>query len=217
MSPGSGVGRSMAPAMINWPNFITTVRILLVAPFVICLLNLRDPNWPWARWAALGLFAVMAFSDVLDGQIARRRRQETALGKFLDPVADKLLVTCAVVLLGMPSIGVEGFILPNWVVVLAVGKDLLVVIGFVLIYMAVGRVFIAPNWAGKACTVVQLSMVVSVLLGPDLPGLARYLPRVLWWLSSVLAALAGLGYLRLGQRYVAKVEQQGRKITQSID
>jgi cardiolipin synthase len=203
--------------MLNVPNLISTFRILLVAPFVICLLNLRDPEYAWDRWVALGLFGVMAASDAADGVLARRWNMETALGKFLDPVGDKLLVMCAVIFLGMPTRGVPGFVLPNWVVVLAVGKDLVVVVGFVLIYLAVGRVFIAPSKVGKACTVVQLIMVVAVLLGPNLPGLARHLPRILWWTASALAALTALNYVRIGQRYVAKVEQQPREITHRID
>lgn len=213
----SSGGGQRANNMINWPNLITTFRILLVAPFVICLLNLWDAQWWWARGAAIGLFAVMAVSDVADGVLARRWHLTTALGKFLDPLADKLLIISAVVLLGMPEVGVPGFILPNWVVVLVVGKDLVVVVGFLLIYLAVGRVFIAPSGLGKACTVVQLALVVAVLLGPDLPGVARHLPPLLWWAASGLAAAAGLNYLRIGQRYVAKVEQQTGKITQPID
>jgi CDP-diacylglycerol--glycerol-3-phosphate 3-phosphatidyltransferase len=193
---------------MNWPNLITTARVLLVAPFVICLLNLQDPNWPNTRWPALGLLAVMALSDALDGQIARRKGCETALGKFLDPLADKLLITSTVILLGMPKIGVAGYILPNWVVVLAVGKDLVVVLGFLLIYLAVGRIYIAPSPVGKACTTVQFVMMVSVLLGPDLPGVARHLPTVLWWVASVLAIAAAINYVRIGQRYVTKVEQR---------
>jgi CDP-diacylglycerol--glycerol-3-phosphate 3-phosphatidyltransferase len=214
-SPGSpGVGELVG--MINLPNTITIARILLVAPFVICLLNLQDPGWPWARPAALALFAAMAISDVADGQLARRRNQVTSLGKFLDPVADKLLVTCAVILLGMPTIGVPGFILPNWVVVLAVGKDLIVVIGFLLIYLAVGRIFISPSLPGKACTVCQLILVVAVLLGPNLPGVARYLPTGLWWIASGLAGVAAINYVRIGQRYVAKVEARAAESPQQI-
>jgi len=80
---------------LNWPNRITIGRIVLVVPFVICLLNLNNPEWTGWRYVALVLFSFMAVSDGLDGFLARRLREETPLGRFLDPVADKLLIACA--------------------------------------------------------------------------------------------------------------------------
>jgi len=74
---------------LNWPNRITIGRIVLVAPMVICMLNL-NATWPGWRYLALGLFSLMAISDALDGFLARRLKEETQLGRFLDPVADKL-------------------------------------------------------------------------------------------------------------------------------
>ena len=86
---------------LGWPNRITLGRMLLVGPFVVCLLNMDEPGRNWLRWAAVGIFAAMAVSDLLDGYLARRLHDESPLGKFLDPLADKLLITAAVLILGI--------------------------------------------------------------------------------------------------------------------
>jgi len=189
-------------ARLSWPNRLTLARLLLVAPFVICLLNLQDPNYgPLVRWAAITIFVGMSLTDVLDGFLARRFRNETPFGKFLDPLADKILIICAVILLGHEGTCIPNYKLPNYVVVIAIGKDLLVVLGFVLIYMALGKIFIRPRALGKACTAVQLIMVTSILLGPDLPGTLQPLPKILWWAATCLALASAIDYLRIGTRF----------------
>lgn len=193
-----------AMTALTWPNRITLSRIILVAPFVVCLLNLQDPQWATvARRTALAILALMAVSDVLDGFLARRLRQETPLGRFLDPIADKLLVICAVVLLARENTSVPGCMLPSAVVVAALGKDLLVVVGFCVIYMITSRACISARRPGKLCTFSQLVTVLVVLLWPDLPGFLRRTPEVCWWAATGLAAIAAVDYFRFGQRFVA--------------
>lgn len=188
---------------LNWPNRITVARIMLVPPLVICLLNLNSP-WDGWRYVALGLFLVSALSDALDGFLARRLGEETPLGRFLDPVADKLLVSCAVILLAVESTAVPGFRLPSWVPVIVIGKDMLTVIGFSLVYAATGEFFIRIRIWGKACTVVQLIMIAFLLLAPDLPAdLVRPWPA-LYWLGSGLAIVAMVDYVRIGNRFAAE-------------
>jgi CDP-diacylglycerol--glycerol-3-phosphate 3-phosphatidyltransferase len=199
---------------LSWPNRITLSRIILVAPFVVCVLNVQDPQWGTAaRRAALGILVIMGISDVLDGFLARRLRQETPLGKFLDPLADKLLVICSVVLLARQSTSVPGGILPSIVVVAAIGKDLLVVVGFCIVYLITLRTCISPRRPGKLCTCAQLAMVFAVLLRPDLPSFLRRLPDVCWWTATALAVVAAVDYFRFGQRFVASVAQTGREAT----
>lgn len=188
---------------INWPNRITIARIVLVVPLVICLLNL-NADWPHWRRLALGLVLIMAISDGLDGYLARRLREETPLGRFLDPVADKLLIVCAAVLLAVESTAVPGFKLPSWVPAIALGKDVLLLIGFGLVYATTGEFFIQPRIWGKACTLIQLVMIGSCLLGPDLaPVLQRGWP-VVYWLASGSAIVAIGDYLRIGNRFAAE-------------
>ena len=188
---------------LNWPNRITIARILLVAPLAICLLNL-NAGWPGMRYLALGLFGIMALSDALDGFLARRLKQETAVGQFLDPLGDKLLVVCAVVILSSPSTAVVGAQLPNWVVVIALGKEVVTVSGFALIYLTTGAVFIQPRIWGKACTVLQLLMIGAILLTPDVPELMHALSRGLWYTATAVAIVATIDYMRVGSRFAAR-------------
>src|SRR3989304_193707 len=140
----SFVIRGSTMAWLNWPNRITISRIVLVVPFVICLLNLNEP-WPGWRYLALALFVVMGFSDALDGFLARRLGESTPLGRYLDPVGDKLLITSAVILLSIDATAVPDFRLPSWVPVIAIGKDVLTVIGFLVVFAATGQFFIQPR------------------------------------------------------------------------
>jgi cardiolipin synthase len=186
---------------LSWPNRVTITRILLIAPFVICLLHLQDPAWEgWARYAALGIFALMAFSDGVDGYLARRLRQRTQLGAFLDPMADKVLITCAMIMLGYSGTAMPGKKIPDIVVVTAVGKDFVIVVGFMIVFFLTGQAVVQARPSGKVCTAVQLLTVLSVLLWPDLPRWLNYLPDTLWWLSVVLAVIAALDYVRVGGR-----------------
>ena len=192
---------------LGWPNRITITRILLIGPFVVCLLNLHEPGWGWLRWLAVVIFALMSISDWLDGFLARRLHDESQLGKFLDPLADKLLVTAAVIILcvrGIHDADSDRLVgLPNWVAVVAIAKDLIVFIGFVTIRMLTGRTFISPRALGKLTTTFQLCMVLCVLLWLDLPAWLSRLPQVLWWTASAAAALSALDYIRFGARHLA--------------
>jgi len=162
------------------------------------------------RYAAVFIFLVMAGSDVLDGYLARRKGQTTKFGGFLDPVADKLLVTCACLLLVSRRGHVGNFLLPPTVVVLIIGKDLFLLIGFVIIYFITSRIYIAPVLAGKIATTLQLSMVAGVLLAPEISGFVPgwiWFLRVLWWSAGGTAILATLIYILNGSRYIEGYEQ----------
>lgn len=193
----------MTNAKLSWPNRITISRILLIAPFVACLLHLQDEALnPWPRYAALAVFALMAISDGLDGYLARRLEQRTRLGAFLDPIADKILITCAMIMLGYEGTAVPGKEIPDIVVVAAIAKDATIVLGFMVIFFMTGHAFVRTRFSGKVTTAVQLITVLSVLLWPDLPRWLTYLPDVLWWSSLVLAVVATLDYVRIGGHFL---------------
>jgi len=190
-------------AWLNWPNRITISRIVLVVPFVICLLNLNEPWIGW-RYLAIALFVAMGLSDALDGFLARRLQESTPLGRFLDPVGDKLLIVSSVILLSIDATAVPGFRLPSWVPVIAIGKDVLTVIGFLLVYAATGQFVLEPRILGKACTLIQLLMIGYCLAAPNMaPWLHRPWP-MLWWLASAAAIAASVDYVRLGTRFAAE-------------
>ncbi len=187
---------------LNWPNRITIARIFFVPPLVICLLNLNNGGSGW-RHAAFCVVVVMAISDALDGFLARRLKEETPLGRFLDPVADKLLIVSAMVLLAIDASAVPGFKLPSWVPVIALGKDVLTVIGFALIYATTGHFFIQARIWGKSCTLVQLVLIAFSLLAPDLPKTVQLAWGGLYWLASLLAIVAIVDYMKIGNRFAA--------------
>jgi phosphatidylglycerophosphate synthase len=162
------------------------------------------------RHVSIAIFLAMAISDGIDGSLARSKKQITRLGAFLDPVADKLLMTCACLLLASKRGQVEGFLLPTTVVVLIIGKDILLLLGFTIVYLMTSRIHIAPVFIGKLATTLQLSMVAGILMAPEIsafiPGWIWFL-RFLWWSAAGAAILATLIYIRNGSRYIEEYEQ----------
>jgi len=151
----------------------------------------------------------MAASDVLDGLVARVKKQMTKLGSFLDPLADKLLMTCACLLLASKRAGVGDFLLPPTVVVLIIGKDMFLLIGFVIVYFITQQVRIVPAFIGKVATTLQLSMVAGILTAPEISSFVPvwiWVLRVLWWSAAGTAILATLIYIRTGSRYIEQYE-----------
>jgi len=202
---------------LSWANRMTILRILLIVPFVICMLEINSPEFSRTmqnviRYVAFGMFFVMAVSDALDGYFARIKKQITRLGAFLDPVADKLLITSACLLLSSQKAKVgDDFLLPSTVVVLIIGKDLLLVLGFIIVYFLTSQLLVAPILIGKIANALQLVMVGAILAAPEvsrvIPGWVWFL-RTLWWSAAGTAILATLIYIRNGSRYIEQYEQR---------
>jgi phosphatidylglycerophosphate synthase len=162
------------------------------------------------RYGAIVIYLAMAVGDALDGYLARMKKQITKLGAFLDPIADKLLMTCACLLLASQRGHVQGFLLPPTVVVLIIGKDLFLLIGFTIVYFITSRVHIAPVFIGKLATTLQLSMVAGILIAPEVSSVLGgwiWFLRFLWWSAAGTAILATLIYIRNGSRYIGDYEQ----------
>jgi cardiolipin synthase len=197
----------------TWANQISILRILLISPFVIFMLSENDPGeGTLMRYLALGTFFVMGLSDAVDGFVARKFKQTTQLGRFLDPLADKLLIVCAAILLSLPATAVKGYRLPGEVVVLIIGKDVLLSLGFVVVYFITGHVRIAPIWAGKLSTFLQIAMVLATLTAPEMVKIVDFWPAVvyvLWALTAAAAVLATVLYIYGGIRYIDSFEKSG--------
>lgn len=205
----------MMNVRLNWATRITIFRILLVVPFVSFMLKINDPALSHiardaVRYVSVIMFLLMAVSDGVDGYLARKKNQITKLGTFLDPIADKLLITSACLLLSSQRGHVDEFLLPPTVVVFIIGKDLFLLIGFVIVYLITSRIHIAPVFIGKFATALQLSMVAGILIAPEvshvLTGWIWFL-RVLWWSAAITALWATLIYIRDGSRYIEAYEQ----------
>jgi CDP-diacylglycerol--glycerol-3-phosphate 3-phosphatidyltransferase len=187
----------------TWPMGLTMLRLLLLPVFLwtLVLSSDLDSDLPY-RYFAVGIFAIMAITDKLDGYLARKLQQATKLGAILDPLADKLLIACSVVLLSLGRVATPEFRIPIAVVIAVYGKDLITVLGTLAVMALVGHVQIIARPLGKLSTVVQLALVMATLLGPDLTqlGVAGWLLPGLWWGVSALAILACSDYVVQGAR-----------------
>ena len=153
----------------------------------------------------------MVLSDLLDGFLARRLHCQTKLGAILDPLADKALMMCAAILLSLPHSAVVGNKLPDWVVVMIVGKDLWIITWFVITFMLAGRTWSAPSTSSKLCTAAQAVMIITILVSPELnwlvDNLGKYLAQVLWWITALLCVLAATSYTRMGLAVIGQSDK----------
>ena len=147
-------------------NKITILRILLIPFFVVELIYYVRSGNEIHRLAAMLSFAVAAILDGVDGYIARRYNQISELGKVLDPLADKLLLVSAVVLLSFDNTPYLRQV-PLWLTGTIIGRDLLVLVGVVVVHYTVGKVKVRPHLTGKIATVFQMLLVSWILLRWD--------------------------------------------------
>jgi len=166
------------------PNWLTLLRILLI-PFFVTLLVYRRETW------ALAVFCLASLTDMLDGYIARSHGRQTRLGAFLDPVADKLLLTSAFVTLTYLKM------VPFWITAVVVSRDLILSVGVLVIHVSGGTVHPAPTWIGKASTVFQMVTVLAAML---FVREATWVPRMLAWITAALTLVSGVQYLVHGLR-----------------
>ena len=139
---------------MNLPNQLTIFRVILVPFFVFFLL--QSETYSYFKWIALVIFAVASLTDLLDGKIARKYNLVTTFGKFMDPLADKLLVCSALIAL----IPLE--VMPAWATIIIIAREF-IISGFRLIAAEKGVVIAASYW-GKIKTTVQMVMVCVMLV-----------------------------------------------------
>ena len=151
-------------------NKITILRILSVPFFVLMLIyytmGLKNGHArELHRMTALVVFCLVAMSDALDGYIARSRHQITTLGRILDPLADKALLLSGLILLTRPSIAALQPHIPVWFTLLVISRDVVIVLGAVLVRAVAGAVTVKPRVAGKISTFFQMVAILWVLVG----------------------------------------------------
>ncbi len=174
--------------MMNLANKLTVLRIILVPIFLICAMV----NTTTANIIALSIFIVASVTDKLDGYIARSRNQITNFGKFMDPLADKLLVTCALILL------VEKGIIAAWVVVVIIAREF-IVSGLRTLAASQGVVIAASNW-GKLKTVIQMIAIIMGLLSLVYnPEWLNITTQVTIYLAAVITIISGVDYFVKGK------------------
>ena len=168
---------------MNLPNALTLARIFLIPFLVVVLLTRQMHNW--AYWGS-GLFLAAALTDLLDGYFARRRKQVTTLGRLLDPIADKLLISSALISL------VQLRIAPAWMVVIIIGREF-AVSGLRSIAASEGF-SIDVSRLGKGKMVAQVVAVASLILGNELGGWVRQTARIMLWAVVIFALLSMVQY-----------------------
>ena len=167
---------------MNLPNTLTTIRMILIVPFVMIMQITPDGN---GRFAALAIFIIASMTDFLDGYIARKNHLVTNFGKFMDPLADKLLVSAAMICL------VSMDRLPAWMVIIIISREF-AISGFRLI-AADNGIVIAASWWGKFKTVSQMIMII--LLIANLGGIFTILEQIFMWVALILTVVSLADYI----------------------
>lgn len=184
--------------MLSVPNLLSMLRMGLVPLFIIAVVDGEGGK-------ALAIFVLAGVTDALDGFIARFWGQHTLLGTYLDPAADKLLLTSAYVVLAIPYLNPLATI-PVWVTILVIARDVLIVVMVVILHITTGLRAFPPAKTGKITTTAQIVTVVAVLVvraypeAPIVPALA--LPLI--YLTAALTVVSGLHYVVRSNRLVVE-------------
>jgi cardiolipin synthase len=171
---------------MTYANQLTILRMVFVPCFVILLIY-GCPR------AATVIFLLAAITDGLDGLIARKLNQRTPLGSFLDPMADKILLTAAFITMTMPSVPITLHI-PAWLTILAISRDLMIAISVLIIHMQTGHSSFPPSIIGKCTTAIQLILVgVCLLAGFEAKSASFLFPFVVY-ATLFFTVTSGLHY-----------------------
>ena len=179
---------------MNLPNKLTVFRVILIVPFVLLMLG-GYAQWGWfaaifggiaqyTDYIALAIFIIASLTDLLDGKIARKYNLVTNFGKFMDPLADKLLVCAALICL------IELQRIPAWIVIIIISREF-IISGFRLV-AADNRVVIAASYWGKFKTTFQMVMVCLMIANIDA---LNVLTQIVMWIAVVLTVVSLVDYL----------------------
>ena len=179
---------------MNLPNKLTIFRIILIVPFVVLLLG-KGSDWGWYNalfggiweyvdYISLVIFIVASLTDLIDGKIARKYNMVTNFGKFMDPLADKLLVCSALIAL------VEMGRIPSWIVIVIISREF-IISGFRLVAADNGVVIAASYW-GKFKTFFQMVMVCLMIA--NVPQL-QLVTDIVMWIALILTVVSLIDYL----------------------
>lgn len=167
---------------MNLPNKLTLARVIMIPFFVIFMLT--GLGGSASKWIALAIFIIASLTDLLDGHIARKYNLVTNFGKFMDPLADKLLVCAAMICL------VEMGKLPAWIVIIIISREF-IISGFRLIASDNGRVIAASYW-GKFKTTFQMLMICLMIA--DITAISL-LTDIVMWVALILTIVSLVDYL----------------------
>lgn len=170
---------------MNLPNKITLFRLFLI-PIFVAVFFIGEIGYLWSGV----IFVIASFTDFIDGYLARKYNETTNLGAFLDPVADKVLVFAALILLA------ESGVIPSWSVILIIGRETLIN-GFRLIAIEKG-VVISASYLGKLKTVTQMVSLVLLLFAPAFLFL-NVIGLFVYWIAVIATLISGIEYVYQGR------------------
>jgi cardiolipin synthase (CMP-forming) len=195
----------MASRTFNLPNMLTYARIVAVPLVVLCFfLEGQLKSSDSARWAALSIFAVASITDYLDGYLARIWQQTSTIGRMLDPIADKLLVSACLLLLAADGT-IAGWTL--WAAIIILCREILV--SGLREYLAELKVSVPVTRLAKWKTTIQMIAVGFLLAGPAgdkvLPYTTEY-GIILLWIAAIITLYTGYDYFRAGLKHIVDIE-----------
>jgi cardiolipin synthase len=171
---------------MNLPNILTLIRVLLIPVFVILIL---DKSF----WGALITFAIAGITDGIDGLIARLTHQRTELGAYLDPIADKLLLSAAFITLAIIEI------LPGWLTVIVITRDMIILVGFLVLMLTNHRPKIRISLVSKVTTVFQIATILLAFLKGYYPAFNNLSTFAIYG-AAFFTILSGSHYIYVGTR-----------------
>jgi cardiolipin synthase len=182
---------------MNIPNIVSIIRILITPFFVILLIKKMF-------FFALLVFALAGISDALDGLLARYFNQHTILGSYLDPLADKLLLTSAFVSLAILKV------VPGWLTVIVITRDVLIFLGIAMIAIMGKKIAIQPSLVSKCTTVVQLLTIFLILLDNQFAIREWVILWPFYWVTAFLTITSGLDYIIKGLKMLQEFSANNR-------
>ncbi len=177
---------------MNIANWISIFRIILI-PFFLGSIIYCTPERDYLRFIAIAIFFTAVLSDFVDGYIARTKSMMTRIGSFLDPLADKLLLSSSFIVLAFANSDFFEIMLPVWVLILFISRDIILALGSLIIHIMTGKLKIEPSIWGKLTTVLQMATVICILLQFEISFL-------LWDLAAFVTVGSGLDYLYKGNK-----------------
>lgn len=192
-------GEESAPVMMTYANQLTILRMIFIPCFVLLILY----GYPSG---AMLIFILAGITDALDGLLARKLQQRTVLGSFLDPMADKLLITSAFVTLSIPSAPVA-FHIPAWLTITAISRDLLIALAALIIHLQTGHSDFPPSLLGKCTTTAELVTVGVAMLANFAPGINPVLTLPVVYITLLFIVISGLHYFYRSVRIIESYQK----------
>jgi cardiolipin synthase len=200
----------MSSRILTVPNMLTVFRMVLIPVFVTLLFYQRFV-------LALAVFAIAGFTDGLDGLLARRFDQQSQLGTVLDPIADKLMLVTAFIVLSMRSVFPQPLPshlpVPFWVTVAVISRDVFIIVGAAAINIMTGFRGFRPSWLGKLNTTVQIAGIAAIMFAASVPYYTGYYLPTVYVAVFALAILSGLHYIF----FASKLLNEDRKPAPTLE